>query len=695
MEKYLLVFSIISFLFSTGNEVEITLVNKPPGNITISAFAEGTVYGINFLPTSSYNGDTINTEFNVVRFDFITTPNSSEIIFGYGKYKIEIDGDYVYVDMRDCNYPYTDNSDLYFSYDFNTNHFNYNGNNVTGGTVGIWLILGTEEHEIDCFLPHIVFSNKLNDVDLGGTLMVNESIEVLSGNDLPLAENSENFVRTKNKVIDYSSLKYEHHHWNNDIDNILYQNSFTADYLLEEISKFKQVVNLTINSQVPDIILLRDPWYAYQDNGTWIQPDEFRPLSEQDDDNGNMQVFLNQNLEFNDTDPIYHLKALPFYVTTYAIYEFSQWYAENAIFDVNGSTSTSNFETPIVFISTGATVEAQYNQINNSVGSYTVGENEILRIPPEADITFTDGFQLNVSGELLNEPNETGDKSVINFSNNSWIKKNINGILNLTDILFYSPTSTTGIKLHYMDDLSSTYSRFTGCIFENVNINIDAASQNQNTVQHTSYFTNCTLINGDTYFVVDEGSYHDLDFMNTILFNSDIDNVIRNLSSDILVRYCTIYNSDIQSGAMISNSIYDDPDFVSSSDYHLLSDSPCIDAGNPNFQLDPDGSVKDIGAYYFDAVPPVPANLTKSGGFGDHPTLTWDPVTVADFNHYVLKTEYNGPNNSFTDYVSLTETSYTDLAFTIEKFGSDVATYSVCSVDWAQQWSDFSNEQNV
>ncbi len=50
------------------------------------------------------------------------------------------------------------------------------------------------------------------------------------------------------------------------------------------------------------------------------------------------------------------------------------------------------------------------------------------------------------------------------------------------------------------------------------------------------------------------------------------------------------------------HDIQEDPLFVDrfSGDYHLLPNSPCIDAGDPDFPLDPDGSRADIGAYYFD-----------------------------------------------------------------------------------------------
>ncbi len=50
------------------------------------------------------------------------------------------------------------------------------------------------------------------------------------------------------------------------------------------------------------------------------------------------------------------------------------------------------------------------------------------------------------------------------------------------------------------------------------------------------------------------------------------------------------------------HDIQADPLFVDrfSGDYNLLPNSPCIDAGDPDSPLDPDGTRADIGAYYFD-----------------------------------------------------------------------------------------------
>ena len=49
-------------------------------------------------------------------------------------------------------------------------------------------------------------------------------------------------------------------------------------------------------------------------------------------------------------------------------------------------------------------------------------------------------------------------------------------------------------------------------------------------------------------------------------------------------------------------NIFEDPLFYSTtgdSAYHLAVNSPCIDAGDPNSPHDPDGTIADIGAYYF------------------------------------------------------------------------------------------------
>ena len=70
--------------------------------------------------------------------------------------------------------------------------------------------------------------------------------------------------------------------------------------------------------------------------------------------------------------------------------------------------------------------------------------------------------------------------------------------------------------------------------------------------------------------------------------------------------YCNnnpiINYSDIQFGWAGNGNISADPLFIDlqNGDYHLSQNSPCIDAGDPNSPFDPDGTIVDMGAFYFD-----------------------------------------------------------------------------------------------
>jgi hypothetical protein len=84
------------------------------------------------------------------------------------------------------------------------------------------------------------------------------------------------------------------------------------------------------------------------------------------------------------------------------------------------------------------------------------------------------------------------------------------------------------------------------------------------------------------------------------------------------VSYC-----DVRGGFYGTANFDADPRFVdvASGDFHLDANSPCIDAGDPTGGQDPDGTVLDVGAFYFDQ--------NQSGGF--QLSVNPDPIAAGQF----------------------------------------------------------------
>ena len=59
--------------------------------------------------------------------------------------------------------------------------------------------------------------------------------------------------------------------------------------------------------------------------------------------------------------------------------------------------------------------------------------------------------------------------------------------------------------------------------------------------------------------------------------------------------------SCIQGGFAGIGNISNDPVFLADGSYMLSEESPCIDAGDPSLPHDPDDTIADIGAYYFES----------------------------------------------------------------------------------------------
>lgn len=84
-------------------------------------------------------------------------------------------------------------------------------------------------------------------------------------------------------------------------------------------------------------------------------------------------------------------------------------------------------------------------------------------------------------------------------------------------------------------------------------------------------------------------------------------------NGDAIVLYNNVWNNpstqygEIEGASYVENNISAEPLFVDAAngDFHLLSNSPCIDAGDPNSPLDIDGTRADLGALmYYHATGP-------------------------------------------------------------------------------------------
>ncbi len=89
-----------------------------------------------------------------------------------------------------------------------------------------------------------------------------------------------------------------------------------------------------------------------------------------------------------------------------------------------------------------------------------------------------------------------------------------------------------------------------------------------------------------------------------------------------------IIYSDIQGGFEGEGNINENPLFADpeNGDYHLAANSPCIDTGNPEGDLDPDGTRVDMGAFHFHqrdiAVDPIELNFPPIG-FGQLDSMSF------------------------------------------------------------------------
>ncbi len=201
--------------------------------------------------------------------------------------------------------------------------------------------------------------------------------QVLSGEAIGIRRSAMYRERPTQQRYTHNGNLVQHHHWRiNDAEDIAsysLERYFEMADQTEETAIFDAILPVAITTEHPVEIEIHDPWFAYLDtNDQWIQPDDFRPLSEQIDGNGNLQVFLEQGQinNPNSTDPIYRLRAQSGYDEGPS-YSFSHW----SVSPEDGATflTAENEMTPVVFHTPNAEITAHYEPVNILTNAITPG----------------------------------------------------------------------------------------------------------------------------------------------------------------------------------------------------------------------------------------------------------------------------------------------------------------------------------
>ncbi len=169
-------------------------------------------------------------------------------------------------------------------------------------------------------------------------------------------------------------------------------------------------------------------------------------------------------------------------------------------------------------------------------------------------------------------------------------------------LMFYDSTEDNGAQYCGRNNF------FNNCIIKNTEIGIDFNDYEVFSDIDSNFFNNCVFYNGITLINVERNNFNNK-MTNCIVSNYySLKRESNGYSLSFEFNYCDFYNNGFTMPQGTGN-ISSNPQFVdaTNSDFHLMQNSPCIDAGTssnaPNFDFEgtsrPQGSGFDIGAYEY------------------------------------------------------------------------------------------------
>jgi len=188
-----------------------------------------------------------------------------------------------------------------------------------------------------------------------------------------------------------------------------------------------------------------------------------------------------------------------------------------------------------------------------------------------------------------------------------------------------------GIMVEQENDSTLVYNNTTfDCLYAGISFrgyaagNSDDCSVKNNIVCNSAYSNNVIEI-------ADIGTGFQMDY-NCFFHFAPAANLIHWLGNDYTAAQFENYQnaSGLDSNSIITNPLFVSIDFL---DFVLSSISPCIDAGDPALPLDLDGTIADMGAYYYDQGVFTDNNVIKITDFvlNNYPN-PFNPNTTINFS---------------------------------------------------------------
>ncbi len=548
--------------------------------------------------------------------------------------------------------------------------------------------------------PAILSNIKVNGDLLDGTLSLKDISRNYVFNFESIEEKSEYIILNENYTAE--TLEREgidglaHNRWNSAENYKFIWDNFEMEdeYVVDGIeATYKPQEEVTIATEYPVTCTIRDPWHVgsngSQSGEDWVDTD------------GTYSVFLNQEqTPQNPNAPIYSLRAPQLYATTEGIFEFHHWMGTEVTFE----ESTSH-QTKVVFHTDNAHVEPVYSVVPFDFQGLDIACE--LTIPAGAAYEMNTGFTFRIQdgGHLT----IAGTPESPVMLKGSWAGIDVEeGQVNTLTVQ-NAVIAGAEIGVRYASDAAVSINPFTHVTF----VNNDVAVKIEDSFMDFPEIVNCVFVNN--------GVALDLDLDECRIARQPPPDEDDDPTCWLTIHHSLFYlnGTDIedhsQTGYYTINNLITEqsPLFVDApnGDYHLQPNSPCIDAGDPESPFDPDGTIADIGTYYYQILETT--TLSISGNVGDHPTLSWTFDPIGNYDTHEIWRQFVGAHPT-TVFIDASHTgSWTDTDFVISRIDEEEdgrrrinviksvpshtgfnqrVNYEVSAKDLGGHQSDFSNQ---